>query len=119
MFERNAATFKPKELNATDVINDVVTTFRLKVESLGGVLDTKIQSNEHWVKVDEMHFTNVLFNLLDNAVKYRDEEKQLKILISTREKDGRLKISIKDNGIGVKKEELRKIEKELLNQTVI
>ncbi len=109
MFERNAATFKPKELNATDVINDVVTTFRLKVESLGGVLDTKIQSSEHWVKVDEMHFTNVLFNLLDNAVKYRDEEKQLKIIISTREKDGRLKISIKDNGIGVKKEELKKI----------
>ena len=109
MFERNAATFKPKELNATDVINDVVTTFRLKVESLGGVLDTKIQSSEHWVKVDEMHFTNVLFNLLDNAVKYRDEEKQLKIIISTREKDDRLKISIKDNGIGVKKEELKKI----------
>jgi two-component system phosphate regulon sensor histidine kinase PhoR len=109
MFERNAATFKPKELNATDVINDVVTTFRLKVESLGGILDTKLQSEEHWVKVDEMHFTNVLFNLLDNAVKYRDEKKRLKITISTREKDGRLRISIKDNGIGIKKEELRKI----------
>lgn len=109
MFDKNAATFKPKELDAYDVITDVVTTFRLKVESLGGELSTTLQATNHVVKVDEMHFTNVLFNLLDNAVKYRDEKKQMKISVLTQNKEGKLIIVIQDNGIGIKREDLKKI----------
>ena len=57
-----------------------------------------------------MHFTNVLFNLLDNAVKYRDEERNLTLKIGTRNtKNGRIQITISDNGIGIKREYIRKI----------
>ena len=57
-----------------------------------------------------MHFTNVLFNLLDNAVKYRDEERNLTLKIGTRNtKNGRIQITISDNGIGIKRENIRKI----------
>ena len=57
-----------------------------------------------------MHFTNVIFNLLDNALKYRREDIPLSLVVSTRDlPNDRLEISIQDNGIGIKKENLKKI----------
>ena len=109
MFDRKAATFKQKEVDANVILSDVVTTFRLKVESTGGVLNTDFNAEDTLIYVDEMHFTNVLFNLLDNAVKYRNEENKLELNITTKNKDNKLVISISDNGIGIKKEDLRKI----------
>ena len=61
------------------------------------------------VYVDEMHFTNVIFNLLDNAVKYKKPEGDLKLKVRTWNESGKLHISIEDNGIGIKKENLKKI----------
>ena len=57
-----------------------------------------------------MHLTNVIFNLLDNALKYRRDEVPLNLKISTRNlQDEKLEIKISDNGIGIKKEDLKKI----------
>ena len=57
-----------------------------------------------------MHFTNVIFNLLDNAVKYRSEERPLQLTVSSRDLPGdRLEISIADNGIGIRRDDLKKI----------
>ena len=60
-----------------------------------------------------MHFTNVIFNLLDNAVKYRREEEPLRLTVSTRNVsqhgDERIAVTIRDNGIGMKREDLKKI----------
>ena len=59
-----------------------------------------------------MHFTNVIFNLLDNAVKYRREEEPLQLTVSTRNvshNGEKIEITIRDNGIGMKREDLKKI----------
>ena len=57
-----------------------------------------------------MHFTNVIFNLLDNAVKYRKEDEPLQLAVTTRDiAQDRLEITISDNGIGIKKDDLKKI----------
>ncbi len=58
-----------------------------------------------------MHFTNVIFNLLDNAVKYRREDEPLRLEVSTCniDQDRKLRIEVADNGIGIRKEELKKI----------
>ncbi len=57
-----------------------------------------------------MHFTNVIFNLLDNAVKYRREDVPLHLQVSTRDiENDRLLITVADNGIGIRKEDLKKI----------
>ena len=62
------------------------------------------------VNVDEMHFTNVIFNLLDNAVKYRREDVPLNLTVSSRDiSDERLEITIADNGIGIRRDDLKKI----------
>lgn len=110
MFDRKAATFKRKEVDANILVHDTVNTFRLKVEASGGKIDANLQADDAIVFVDEMHFTNVIFNLMDNAVKYKSDERDLLLTVTTRnESDDKLVITIADNGIGIRKEDLKKI----------
>ncbi len=110
MFERQKATLKIDEVDANVVIDNVVHTFKLKVEKYGGSIKAELDAMDAIVNVDEMHFTNVIFNLLDNAIKYRREDEALKLLVTTKElPHDKLEITISDNGIGIKKEYLKKI----------
>ena len=110
MFDRKAATFKRKEVDANVLVQDTVNTFRLKVEASGGKIDAHLDAENAIVFVDEMHFTNVIFNLMDNAVKYKAEDRELNLVVATRnESDDKLVITIADNGIGIKREDLKKI----------
>ncbi len=109
MFDRQKAIFKKKDVNANDLITDVVNTFALKVEKYNGTIETSLKATDPMIFVDEMHFTNVVFNLMDNAVKYKREDVDLKLKISTWNDGDKLHISIKDNGIGIRKEDLKKI----------
>ena len=97
MFDRKKAIFKKKELNLNDLVENVANTFTLRVEHTGGHI------------VDEMHFTNVIFNLLDNAVKYRNPDRPLELAVKTWNDKEKLYFSVKDNGVGIKKENLKKI----------
>lgn len=109
MFEKQKATLKMKEVNANDLIAGVVNTFTLKVEKYNGKITSNLDAVNPDIFVDEMHFTNVIFNLLDNAVKYKKQEGELLLNIRTWNESGKLYISIQDNGIGIKKENLKKI----------
>ena len=110
MFDRQKATLKLQEVDANSVINNIVNTFKLKVEKYGGCINASLDADDPIVNVDEMHFTNVIFNLLDNAVKYRREDIPLELNVKTRNlPNGRIEISIQDNGIGMKKDDLKKI----------
>lgn len=109
MFERQKATLKMKDLNANELIEGVVNTFKLKVEKYNGTITADLSATSPWIFVDEMHFTNVIFNLLDNAVKYKKEEGELQLRVNTWNESGKLYISIQDNGLGIKKENLKKI----------
>ena len=109
MFERQKATLKMKDINANELISGVVNTFALKVEKYNGTISTDLDAANPWIFVDEMHFTNVIFNLLDNAVKYKKEDGEFRLHIRTWNEAGKLHISIQDNGLGIKKENLKKI----------
>ena len=109
MFERQKAALKMKEMNANELIAGVVNTFALKAEKNNGTITSDLDADWPWVFVDEMHFTNVIFNLLDNAVKYKKPEGELQLHVKTWNESDKLYISIQDNGIGIKKEDLNKI----------
>ncbi len=109
MFERQKATLKRKEVNANELIDGVVNTFALKVEKYNGKITSDLTAKNPDIFVDEMHFTNVIFNLLDNAVKYKKPEGELLLDVRTWNEQGKLYISIRDNGIGIRKEDLKKI----------
>lgn len=109
MFERQSVTLKKKEIDAHELINGVVNTFRLKVEKNNGTLEAELNAQDPVIFVDEMHFTNVVFNLLDNAVKYKSPDRDIALIIRTWNENGKLCISVEDNGLGIKKENLKKI----------
>ena len=109
MFERQKTMMKLNAVDVNDLVTSVMSTFKLKVEKFGGTIDADLAAEDAIVMVDEMHFTNVIFNLLDNAVKYAREDVPLALFIRTRIEGDKVEISIQDNGIGIKKEDLKKI----------
>ncbi|MDE6305956.1 MAG: HAMP domain-containing histidine kinase, partial [Muribaculaceae bacterium] len=110
MFDRQKATLKLQEIDANVAISNIIHTFKLKVEKYGGAIESRLDAVNAVVNVDEMHFTNVIFNLLDNAVKYRREDVPLKLVVTTADiGSDKLRITVADNGIGIKRENLKKI----------
>lgn len=109
LLEKHRVMLRLTIINANDLIENIVSTFKLKVEQLGGNITTDLCHCDIWVKVDEMHYTNVIFNLLDNAVKYAEKERPLTLDIKTAVLGDKVVTTIEDNGIGIKKEDLKKI----------
>ncbi|MDR2844421.1 MAG: HAMP domain-containing histidine kinase [Candidatus Symbiothrix sp.] len=109
LFEDRAVSFKMTKLDANDLISSVASTFVLRVENAGGILDIDLQALDSTIVVDKMHFTNVLFNLMENAVKYRRPDVPLMLMARTMNVGNKVQIVIEDNGIGIKKESLKKI----------
>jgi two-component system phosphate regulon sensor histidine kinase PhoR len=109
LFERQRATLKLKEVDANELLASVANTFALKVKKYGGDIDIEMRAENSAIYVDEMHLTNVLFNLMDNALKYRRHDVPLKLVARTWNDNSKLLISVEDNGIGIKKEHLKKV----------
>ena len=109
MFDRKDAVFKKKKLDLNEMVENIANSFTLRVEHTGGKIYTEIEAIDSAIYVDEMHFQNVIFNLLDNAVKYRKQDEPLDIYMRTWNDDQHLYLSIKDTGVGIKKENLKKI----------
>jgi signal transduction histidine kinase len=110
MFDNKSATMRLQDVDANSVIDNVVNTYKIKVEKYGGHISSNLDADDAIVNVDEMHFTNVIFNLLDNAIKYRREDVAPELLVTTTNPDeDHIVISIQDNGIGIKREDLKKI----------
>lgn len=107
VFNEGKLKLKFKEVNINNLINSIVLNFELRVKSKNGELTTELNADPAIIKADDVHLTNVLFNLLDNAVKYSKNEP--KITISTEVKDQFLVVSVKDQGIGIQKEHVGQI----------
>ena len=110
LFDNNNIALKLQELDANEITENVVDTFSLKVSQIGGTLDMRLEAYNPFINADEMHFTNIIFNLLDNAFKYRKEDRPLAIQVHTfNQGETHFCISIADNGIGIQKDNLKRI----------
>ncbi len=110
LFDRKNATMRLEEEDANASIYNVINTFKLKVEKFGGHINAALDAEDPIINVDRMHFTNVIFNLLDNAVKYRREDVPPELEVSTiNPDDDHVQITVADNGIGMKREDLKRI----------
>lgn len=99
---------RPNDVN--EIIEKATENFRLKVENLrNGQINTLLEATESTAMIDEVHFENIIFNLMDNAVKYSNPDKPLIINIRTYNAHNRLNIEISDNGIGIDKANLKHI----------
>lgn len=107
--DKNTASLKMKELDANELLSGIINTFAVKVEQNGGAITANLDANDPFIYVDEMHFTNVVFNIMDNAMKYKRSDVPLSLEVTTKNTGSNFVLSIKDNGIGISKDNLKKI----------
>lgn len=108
--DAGGSALKFSEVNVNNIIYNVVNTHKIKAERDGGEIELHLDAIHADVKVDEMHFTNVIFNLLDNAIKYMKSDTPPHLIVTTKDIEGGLiEIRIRDNGIGIKKDDLKRI----------
>jgi len=84
-----------------------VRNMMLQVKNKNGQIVNNLNAKNSVAEVDEVHFTNVLFNLIDNAIKYSNGRPD--ITVSTADSPNGLSISIRDKGIGISKTEQKRI----------
>ncbi len=87
--------------------NAVIESMKLQLEKAKGTIDIDLAAKNDVVIGDELHLSNVLFNLVDNAIKYSKKEPH--ITVKTVNKGGNIIISVADNGIGMTKDQQEKI----------
>ena len=98
---------KLETLDLHNVINNAIKNINLQVEKKGGHIQKNYKAEKLEVIADELHLTNIIYNLLDNANKYSPEEP--KITIGTENYNGGIIVRVLDEGIGMTKEVMNKI----------
>jgi two-component system phosphate regulon sensor histidine kinase PhoR len=107
MLDKQQIQLNLKVLHAHDLINTAVNNMKLPIEEKQGKLEVRLEAENDLILADEVHFTNLVNNLLDNAVKYSKDN--LVIKLCTQNINHHFRIKIEDNGIGMNKETLHRI----------
>ncbi len=93
-----------QEVDLHKLIRNAVEVFKVSVEANEGYVYCDLEAENHILHIDKVHVTNIIYNLVDNAVKYSDEAPFISITTYNVKKG--IKIEIKDKGIGIKREHL-------------
>jgi len=107
VFNSGKVNIKPKEVDVHQIIENVLKSFYLQVENKNGKIEKELKAVHSEAEVDEVHFTNIVFNLLDNAVKYSPNDPTVKV--TTQDVRQGLMVAVEDNGIGIRKKDQKKI----------
>ncbi len=102
---------KLEVFNIEDVIKKAIKSIQLSYNTRNGKIKTDFLAQNKIIEADKLHITNVIHNLLDNSLKY--SSKSPLVTISTRDVIGGLIIRIKDNGIGIAKDNHKRIFEKL------
>jgi two-component system phosphate regulon sensor histidine kinase PhoR len=99
------------DINVNEVVDQVLQNMKIQLEQKGGSFITDLQATNTLVQADKIHFTNVVFNLVDNALKYTEKIPVIKV--GTRDEAQGIVVFVEDNGIGISKENQKKIYEKL------
>ena len=98
-----------QELHVHEILQKIENKFALQIAEKDAELILKLEATEDKVSGHPVHFTNMLSNLVDNALKYAKEDLSPRIIVSTFNRKKSIVITVEDNGIGMRKETLSKI----------
>jgi signal transduction histidine kinase len=107
-FDKGEFQLNMTSLNVNELVTEITDSLAFRIQNEDGELNLKLNAHNTSINGDKSHLTNVIFNVLENAIKYR-QEKHLKIDVTTKDYSKGIIISIEDNGIGISKENLRMI----------
>lgn len=106
MSRKNFA-LNPKEIDLNSLVLSSIQNFKLTLQNRQGTIETHLGNISGTLYADDLHISNMLHNLIDNAIKYSDREPH--ITITTRTEPGFAVVEIADNGIGIAKEDQKHI----------
>lgn len=109
LLERQDVQLNLKPLNLHKIIQDVSDNFALRMQEKQGSLDLHLEAENDLVDADEVHISNLVNNLMDNAVKYSKDNVPLRISVYTSSTDKRFILRMEDNGIGMNRETVKRI----------
>lgn len=95
------------DVDVHEVVQKLCDKFSLRLDERGGACHLDLQASESVIEVDEVHFSNIITNLLDNAIKYSADAPD--VTITTRDAVGGIKISVRDKGIGMNREQQKRV----------
>ena len=107
ILDKGEFILKHSEVDIHDIINTAINNTQLLIDQRGGTIQTQLTATKFKLQADRVHLTNIIFNLIDNAIKYSKGVPE--ILISTHNTAEGIMIKVKDNGLGISKENQRKI----------
>lgn len=107
VFDKGSIELKFIETDIHRLLNNIADNFTLQLSDRGGRMKRDFRAKSPEVVVDEIHFSNLVSNLVDNAIKYSTEAPDL--LITTRDTSSELYITVSDKGIGIRKEDVKRI----------
>jgi two-component system phosphate regulon sensor histidine kinase PhoR len=111
ILEKGKLNLRIENIDLHVLISDVIKNIAIQVEIRDGSISTDFQARNTVLKIDRMHISNMIYNLLDNANKYSPRKPQ--IIVSTSDAENGILIRIKDNGIGINKVNQKKIFEKL------
>lgn len=109
LYGKHELEINPQALHLNESIQKAAEHIKLQIDEKKGDLNLKLDAINDIIKVDEVHFFNVLFNLLDNAIKYSDDKP--KIEIGTKNTGRQICVWIKDSGMGMNPKTQKRIFK--------
>ena len=105
--EKQSYKIDKSSVNIHEIIEESINVFRFKLEKKGGKIVNKLNAENPIINGNKSHLVNVFNNLIENGIKYSKDKPV--IIIESRNDKSSMEISIKDNGIGIKKNNLDKI----------
>ncbi|GAA0524474.1 sensor histidine kinase [Chitinophaga japonensis] len=107
LLEKNEIGLNLQVIDVHQVIQHTVDNLQLQLASRDGRVELRLDAINPIIKADDVHFSNVVFNLLDNAIKY--SKQHLEVIITTYNTRKSLVITISDNGIGMSRDTISRI----------
>ncbi len=105
--ERREFRLNKEKVDLHELINAIVESFNVNTKNNKDEIKLNLGATDYTIMADKHHLTNVIFNLLDNAVKYSGESPV--VTIETMNEGNKILLSVSDEGIGIKKEYMEKI----------
>ena len=109
LMDRQEVQLNKKPLHVHQIIKDVADNFILRLQEKQGALEMDLSATDDLIEADEVHMSNLVNNLMDNAVKYSKENVPPLIKLTTSSNNKKFIIRIDDNGIGMSRETLKRI----------
>lgn len=107
IWDKGDFKLKLESVDVHEMLHEIEETAKMMAEKNQGSVNLNLKAVNHVLQADRVHLTNILHNLVDNAIKYSPENPE--VTISTFDAGGNLTIEISDNGIGIPKDQQKKI----------